>query len=224
VKNPPEKPEQFILQRAQELWNVRAACRELGVSRTSFYRWKRKLAAYGVDGLRPHRKAARPGRPSSLSPAQQRAIVASALHLGTPTAVASACLAGDSSVHEHSVESPQVNRIGAQGTASAGVVTILGGESRSSHRADPEEPKGQKEPACPSEQAGTACVLGHLLHRQAQGSGESLTDYRLRRRQLLWLGQDHPGMRFPGRSSVSQESGGAWVCQGGLETEAGADG
>ena len=68
-----------VLQRAQELGNVSAACRELGVSRTSFYRWKRRLVAYGVDGLRPRRKAARPGRPPSLSPVQQRAIVALAL-------------------------------------------------------------------------------------------------------------------------------------------------
>ncbi len=68
-----------VLQRAQELGNVSAACRELGVSRTSFYRWKRRLVVYGVDGLRPRRKAARSGRPPSLSPVQQRAIVALAL-------------------------------------------------------------------------------------------------------------------------------------------------
>lgn len=72
-----------VLQRAQELGNVSAACRELGVSRTSFYRWKRRLVAYGVDGLRPRRKAARPGRPPSLSPVQQRAIVALALAWST---------------------------------------------------------------------------------------------------------------------------------------------
>ena len=64
------------LQRAQELGNVSPACGELGLPRTSFYPWKRKLAAYGADGLRPRRKAARPGRPSSLSLAQQRVIVA----------------------------------------------------------------------------------------------------------------------------------------------------
>ena len=42
-----------VFQRAQELGNVSAACRELGVSRTSFYRWKRRLVTYGVDGLPP---------------------------------------------------------------------------------------------------------------------------------------------------------------------------
>ena len=29
-----------ILQRAQELGNISAACREAGISRTLFYRWK----------------------------------------------------------------------------------------------------------------------------------------------------------------------------------------
>ena len=39
------------LRRAQQLGNVSAACRELGISRTVFYRWRSQLASYGVDGL-----------------------------------------------------------------------------------------------------------------------------------------------------------------------------
>ena len=74
-----------VLQRAQELGNVSAACRELGVSCTSFYRWKRRLVVYGVDGLRPRRKAARPGWPSSLSPVQQRAIVRQGMQVSPST-------------------------------------------------------------------------------------------------------------------------------------------
>ncbi len=41
-------------QRAQGLGNVSTACRELGISRTVFYRWKRRFERYGPDGLHGH--------------------------------------------------------------------------------------------------------------------------------------------------------------------------
>ena len=68
-----------VLRRAEELGNVSAACREAGISRTLFYRWRRRFAQYGADGLHPRRTAARPGRPSRLDPVQERRIVATAL-------------------------------------------------------------------------------------------------------------------------------------------------
>jgi transposase InsO family protein len=67
------------LHRAQELGNVSAACQELGISRTLFYRWRDRFERYGADGLHPRRRAARPGRPSSLSLQDEQAIVAIAL-------------------------------------------------------------------------------------------------------------------------------------------------
>ncbi len=67
------------LRRAEELGNVSAACRELSISRTLFYRWKKRLMAYGADGLHPRRTSARPGRPPLLGPVEERAIVAPAL-------------------------------------------------------------------------------------------------------------------------------------------------
>lgn len=39
--------------RASQLGNTSQACRELGISRTLFYRWRRLYARYGPDGLRP---------------------------------------------------------------------------------------------------------------------------------------------------------------------------
>lgn len=65
--------------RAQELGNVSAACRELGISRTVFYRWRKRLTAYGADGLYPKRTSACPGRPPRLGPVEERAILATAL-------------------------------------------------------------------------------------------------------------------------------------------------
>jgi len=71
------------LQRAQQLGNVSAACRELGISRTVFYRWRSRLASYGVDGLHPKRQSANQGRPHSLSVQDEQAILA--LAIGYPT-------------------------------------------------------------------------------------------------------------------------------------------
>jgi len=42
-----------LLELAEELGNVSAACRQLGVSRTRFYEWKRLAEAYGLDALTP---------------------------------------------------------------------------------------------------------------------------------------------------------------------------
>jgi len=63
-----------VLQRAKELGNVSAACREAGISRTLYYRWKRRFALYGIDGLHPRRTATRPGRPVQLDTTKERKI------------------------------------------------------------------------------------------------------------------------------------------------------
>src|SRR5262245_13150794 len=43
----------FVMRRAQELQSVTEACRQLGLSRTLFYRWRRRYLRYGADGLKP---------------------------------------------------------------------------------------------------------------------------------------------------------------------------
>ena len=68
-----------VLQRAEELGNVSAACREAGISRTLYYRWKKRFTLYGMDGLHPRRTAARPGRRPQLDCTKERKIVAMAL-------------------------------------------------------------------------------------------------------------------------------------------------
>ncbi len=55
-----------VLQRAQELGNVSAACRKAGISRTLFYRWKKRLTLYVIAGLHPFSPATHPGRPIHL--------------------------------------------------------------------------------------------------------------------------------------------------------------
>jgi len=64
--------------RAAEIGNVSQACRELGISRTRFYRWKRRFERYGPDGLRP-----RPRRsfshPWQVPPQVERLVLAFAV-------------------------------------------------------------------------------------------------------------------------------------------------
>ena len=71
-----------VIRRAAEL-NVSAACREAGISRTLFYRWQDRLAVYGVDGLHPRRRRARPGPMSRLTPVAERQILAVAVAQAT---------------------------------------------------------------------------------------------------------------------------------------------
>lgn len=53
-----------VLQQATATGSVSAVCREQGISRTLFYRWRRRLERYGPEGLHPRRQAARRGRPT----------------------------------------------------------------------------------------------------------------------------------------------------------------
>jgi transposase InsO family protein len=69
----------FAFQRAAELHNVSAACRELGLSRALFYRWKRRVERYGADGLHPRRTQARRGRPPQVPAHVERTLIGLAL-------------------------------------------------------------------------------------------------------------------------------------------------
>jgi len=52
---------------AEELGSVSAACRQMGVARSTYYVWKRKLERYGLDGLRV-RERRRPRMPNQIGP------------------------------------------------------------------------------------------------------------------------------------------------------------
>src|SRR6266446_1432183 len=63
------------IQRAQAVGNVSAVCRELGISRTLFYRWRRRWERYGADGVHPRRQSAGPGRPIQVAPEVERVVL-----------------------------------------------------------------------------------------------------------------------------------------------------
>jgi transposase InsO family protein len=68
-----------VIIRAVELGNVTAACREAGISRPLFYRWRTRYERYGIAGLHPRRTKARVGRPVQVPPHVERLVLAWAL-------------------------------------------------------------------------------------------------------------------------------------------------
>lgn len=55
TKDPALKVAQYrmsVLQLAEALGNVSAACKNAGMDRTSFYEWKRRFQTHGIDGLK----------------------------------------------------------------------------------------------------------------------------------------------------------------------------
>jgi hypothetical protein len=71
-----------VFRRAEELGSVTTACREAGISRSLFYRLRKRYALYGPDGLHPRRTKARPGRPPVVAAHVERAGARRTLFLG----------------------------------------------------------------------------------------------------------------------------------------------
>ena len=63
---------------AEELGNVRLACRAMGIHHSTFYRWKRQVEQYGLDLLRP-RERRRSQMANATSPLVEQRVVAFAL-------------------------------------------------------------------------------------------------------------------------------------------------
>jgi len=72
-----------VIERAQVHGNVSAVCRELGISRTIFYRWRKRLERYGVDGVHPRRQGVQPGRPVQITPEVERLVLGIAISAAT---------------------------------------------------------------------------------------------------------------------------------------------
>jgi transposase InsO family protein len=63
---------------AEELGNVRAACRALGIHHSTFYRWQRTARRHGLELLRPRERRA-PQMPNQASPFLEQRVLAFAL-------------------------------------------------------------------------------------------------------------------------------------------------
>lgn len=71
-----------VLELADELGNIAEACRLVGVSRTSFYRWRSIAELYGLDALRPKDRR-RPQMPGATPTHVVEALMTAAM--ATPT-------------------------------------------------------------------------------------------------------------------------------------------
>jgi transposase InsO family protein len=92
---------------AEELGNVSAACRAMGVDRSTYYRWKRKVDRWGLEALNI-RERRRPRMPNQIGPHLEHRIIAFALgHPGYGPRRISAELArekwGEIRISEHGV-------------------------------------------------------------------------------------------------------------------------
>jgi transposase InsO family protein len=63
---------------AQELGNVSAACRAMGVDRSTYYRWKGKVDRWGLEALNV-RERRRPRMPNQIGPHLEQRIIAFSL-------------------------------------------------------------------------------------------------------------------------------------------------
>jgi transposase InsO family protein len=63
---------------AEELGNVSEACRAMGIERSTYYRWKRKVDRWGMEALRV-RERRRPRMPNQIGPHLEQRILAFAL-------------------------------------------------------------------------------------------------------------------------------------------------
>jgi helix-turn-helix protein/integrase-like protein len=68
-----------VLREAERLGNVSEACRRHGMSRTLFYRLRKRFEAYGPDGVHPKWRRARAGRPPAVPVQAERRVIAVAL-------------------------------------------------------------------------------------------------------------------------------------------------
>jgi transposase InsO family protein len=72
-----------VMRRAEQIGNVSQVCMEFGISRTLFYRWRRRFEQYGPDGLHPRRAQGRRGRPRQVAPETERLVQSVAISAGT---------------------------------------------------------------------------------------------------------------------------------------------
>lgn len=67
---------------AEELGNISAACRIMGIHRSTYYRWRKKVDRYGLEMLRPRERRA-PRMPNATPlPTERRVLAFSLAHPG----------------------------------------------------------------------------------------------------------------------------------------------
>ena len=166
-----------VLRDAERLGNVSEACRRHGLSRTLFYRLRRRLELYGPDGVHPKRGQARRGRPPAVPVQTERRVIA--LALAWPTCgpqwyqrPARARGRGDRRDDGLAAAAPAAARhppraLAVLERASAATTGLLTERTAKPVR------------HVAADAAGRAAVARYVLCGQAEGRGQGVADHRL---------------------------------------------
>src|SRR5262245_11713041 len=184
-----------VIERAQAVGNVSAVCRELGISRTLFYRWRKRLERYGTDGLHPRRLRPQAGRPVATAPEVERLVLGiaiSAATWGCRRIAAYLARTWDLRLAPSTVQR-LLRRVGlatrrARLTVRSEEAARTAGLLTERTRQQLWRARHGRTRHVEATEPGELGVPGHLLHRQPQGRGQGVADHRLRCRQLLRAG------------------------------------
>ena len=146
---------------AEELGNVSAACRQMGVDRSTYYRWKHKVDRWGLEALRV-RERRRPRMPNEIGPHLEQRIVAFCLgHPGLGPRRISAELArpkwGGLRISEHGVWRV-LCRVGLK-TSNKRLALIARHRDPYERRPDRAPPERHIEAQAPGEKVGLDCFF-----------------------------------------------------------------
>ena len=173
---------------ADELGNVSAACRAMGVDRSTYYRLKRRVDRWGLEALNV-RERRRPRMPNQIGPHLEQRIIAFALgHPGYGPRRISAELArekwGGMRITEHGVWRV-LGRVGLN-TRTKRLALIARHRDPYERKPDPPPPERHIDATWPGEKVQLDCFyVGRLIGHQGHG----LAVHRHRRRLGLLLGR-----------------------------------
>ena len=193
---------------AEELGNVSAACRAMGVQRSTYYRWKAKVDRWGLEALRV-RERRRPRMPNQIGPHLEQRILAFAL--GPPGLRAAADLGrarrakwGGLRVSEHGVW--RVLRRHNLNTRSKRLALVA-------RHADPYERRpGSRRPSATSRPKSRERRCGWTAFTSAGSSGSKGTVWQYTAADVasgfIWA-ELHSSERNPGRAGRPSSSTGS---------------
>jgi transposase len=198
-----------VIERAQVLGNVSVVCRELGISRTLFYRGRQRLERDGVDGVHPRRQGGRAGRPVATPPEVERLVLGIAISAATwGCRRIAAYLARTWQVRvAPSTVQRLLRRVGLA-TRRARLTVLEQQAARTAGRLT-DRTRRTLWRARHGHTRRAARLSGHLLHRQSQRGRQGVADYGLRRRDLVWARRPAASPRGGGRRHVPARGRGA---------------
>lgn len=194
------KARQGLLALAEELQNVRLACKRAGISRSHFYEIRNAYEKYGAEGLAPQQRR-KPRMPNQTPPELEKQIlemttryptysyvrISGQLRLGG-VGVSASMVRGVWQRHGLTLRIQRLLWLERKTAAESGVLTESQIRLLRKHRARTVDPEKHVEAPHP----GYPHLPGHLLRRHHQGRGQDLHAQRGGRPLLAGLCQAPP--------------------------------